>query len=108
MVKSCIDILVILIKRLQKSCGRKPRSPDARGTSIAVMPYFILLGGGGGQQQSGGNGQQPKHKGPKHPDLPKGQWNGCSMHFRFGKNAYFCAEPASCPWKDFWVPKSNN
>ena len=56
---------------------------------------------GGGQSQS----QGPKHKGTKHPDLPPGDWNGCSMHFRFGKNAYFCAEPATCPWKNIFKPR---
>ena len=55
----------------------------------------------GGAQSSG----QPRHKGTKHPDLPAGEWRGCQMHFRWGKSAFFCAEPLTCPWKDFVIPK---
>ena len=61
-------------------------------------------GGRGGQQQSSG-ASAPKHKGTKHPDLPEGDWQGCSMHFRHGKNAYFCSEPTTCPWKNVFIPK---
>ena len=68
-------------------------------------------GGRGGQnsggQQSGGasGGQAPKHKGTKHPDLPAGDWQGCSMHFRWGRSAFFCSEPGSCPWKNVFKEK---
>ena len=61
--------------------------------------------------QSRGNGQQgqsqahPRHKGQRHPDGPPIQ--SCFRHWVFGKSAHFCEEPGSCPWKDFWVPKSN-
>ena len=47
----------------------------------------------------------PRHKGPKHPDLPPGEWKGCGLHFKFGRGAHFCAEPASCPWKDVFTPR---
>ena len=59
-------------------------------------------GGQGGQAPSGGGGG---HKGTKHPDLPEGEWKGCFMHFRHGRGAYFCAEPATCPWKNIFTPK---
>ena len=55
----------------------------------------------GGQSQD----QQPKHKGAKHPDLPPGPWLGCSMHHRWGRSAFFCSEPATCPWKAIFTPK---
>ena len=61
-------------------------------------------GGRGGQQQSSG-ASAPKYKGTKHPDLPEGDRQGCSMHFRHGKNAYFCSEPTTCPWKNVFIPK---
>ena len=64
-------------------------------------------GGRGGQQpQTSSNPSgNPRHKGPKHPDLPAGEWTGCGVHFKYGKNAHFCAEPASCPWKNIFKPR---
>ena len=69
-------------------------------------------GRGGAQAQTSQNGQnqaqtssQPRHKGPKHPDLPPGEWKGCQMHYKWGKSAFFCAEPSSCPWKNVYTPK---
>ena len=71
--------------------------------------------GRGGRSNRGGAGaggatgtqtaSQPRHKGTKHPDLPNGEWRGCQMHFRWGKSAFFCSEPSSCPWKDIYIPK---
>ena len=54
-------------------------------------------------QSSGNNGS--RHKGPRHPDIPPGEWSGCGVHYRNGKNAYFCAEPATCPWKNIFKPR---
>ena len=64
-------------------------------------------GRGGGQQASSESSSQsgPKHKGTKHPDLPPGDWNGCGVHFKYGKNAHFCSEPMTCPWKNVYAPK---
>ena len=67
-------------------------------------------GRGGGQNQSGGNqgqsgGADKPHKGTKHPDLPDGEWKGCGMHFRWGRGAFFCSAPATCPWKDVYTTK---
>ena len=68
-------------------------------------------GRGRGCGRGGQNGQQPqtsggpKHKGTKHPDLPAGDWTGCSMHFRWGRGAHFCSEPGSCPWRNVFTPK---
>ena len=71
-------------------------------------------GGGRGGQNSNGNASGSssnapssgtRHRGTKHPDLPAGDWNGCSMHFRFGRSAYFCAEPATCPWKNVYTQR---
>ena len=64
-------------------------------------------GGGQGGQNNGGqtNQSQPRHRGPKHPDLPAGEWKGCSLHYRWGRQAHFCAEPATCPWNNIFTPK---
>ena len=66
-------------------------------------------GGQGSQPQaSAGATPQPRHKGAKHPDLPPGEWRGCSMHFRWGRGAHFCSEPGTCPWKNVFAPKPKN
>ena len=46
-----------------------------------------------------------RHRGPKHPDLPAGEWQGCALHYRWGRQAHFCSEPATCPWKNIFTPK---
>ena len=63
--------------------------------------------GGSAPAAAAASGGQ-RHKGTKHPDLPAGEWTGCSMHFRFGRSAHFCNEPATCPWKNVFTPKTNN
>ena len=57
--------------------------------------------------QSGGAAAtaNPRHKGAKHPDLPAGEWSGCSMHYKHGKGAFFCSEPATCPWKNIFASR---
>ena len=64
-------------------------------------------GGRGAQNGGNANGQsgQQRGKGSKHPDLPPGEWTGCSNHFKFGRSAYFCAEPATCPWKNVFITR---
>ena len=59
----------------------------------------------GGQGNRGGAGH-PRHKTTRHADLPP--FEACFRHWTFGKSAHFCMEPASCPWKDHYVPKANN
>ena len=54
-----------------------------------------------GAPASGGQ----RHRGTKHPDLPAGEWYGCKMHYKHGKNAFFCSEPATCPWKNVFKAK---
>ena len=48
---------------------------------------------------------QARYKGPKHPDLPQGEWTGCQLHYKWGRSAHFCAEPLTCPWKNIFTPK---
>ena len=64
--------------------------------------------GGRGNRGGGAQGSLPQeiqvkvntHPGTKHPDLPAGDWLGCGMHFKWGKFAFFCSEPSTCPWKN--------
>ena len=60
---------------------------------------------GSGSAASSGQPASSGHKGTKHPDLPAGEWTGCFMHFKHGRGAYFCAEPATCPWKNIFTPR---
>ena len=60
-------------------------------------------GSGGTQASSGSAGTS--RQGPKHPDLPPGEWSGCNMHRKFGRGAYFCAEPGTCPWRNVFATK---
>ena len=57
----------------------------------------------------GGQGKKgeihPRHQTARHADQPPQQ--SCGRHWKFGKSAHFCEEPGTCPWKDIWVPKSN-
>ena len=57
--------------------------------------------GQGGQSTSG----HPRHNTPRHEDQPPIQ--ACWRHWTYGKSAHFCQEPGTCPWKDTWLPKSN-
>ena len=64
---------------------------------------------GGNRGASNSNATPPasgsRFSGPKHPDLPAGEWKGCRMHHRWGKSAHFCSEPFTCPWKDIFTAK---
>ena len=63
-------------------------------------------GGNRGGGQSNQNQNQNRQSGTRHPDLPSGDVSSyCSMHFRWGKNAFFCADPGNCPWKNVFAPK---
>ena len=41
-----------------------------------------------------------------HPDGPPS--NACSQHRQYGKQAYFCREPLSCPWVSYVTGKAQN
>ena len=73
-------------------------------------------GGGGSQQASkpngqGGQGGQSSSKDARQrwpnakrsADQPPIQ--SCRKHWVFGKNAHWCEEPGSCPWRNFFTPK---
>ena len=62
--------------------------------------------GGRGSVQGGRGGGGGGHRWAnlkKHADNPPS--SVCKKHYVFGKSAHWCEEPASCPWKDFWIPK---
>ena len=69
-------------------------------------------GGRGGGQSSGGQSQNSGQSGnknnrwsnlKKHADNPPS--SVCKKHYVHGKSAHWCEEPATCPWKDFFIPK---
>ena len=66
--------------------------------------------GGGGNQNNGNQnsskpnqGNQGKGRGPRHPDLPPRE--ACSVHWKFGKAAWLCADRHNCPWRDYENPR---
>ena len=81
--------------------GGRGRGRGNRGGGQNSRPQPAAEGASSNSSSSSG----PKHKGTKHPDLPAGEWQGCSMHFRWGRGAFFCSEPASCPWKNVYATK---
>ena len=62
--------------------------------------------GQGNQGRGGSAGTHPRHGTTRHADLPP--FETCKRHWTFGKSAFFCLEPGTCPWKDFYTPRSNN
>ena len=60
----------------------------------------------GGDSGKGNTQTHPRHKTPRHQDNPPVQ--ACLKHWTWGKSAHWCQEPGTCPWKDYFIPKSNN
>ena len=62
-------------------------------------------GPGRGQRGSWGANSRTTSNRPqdRHPDGPPE--NACRHHWRWGRSAYHCAQPESCPWKDQCAPK---
>ena len=81
--------------------SRKPRRGNRGGGR----------GGGGGNQNQTGNQQnnkpqgqgQGKGRGPRHPDGPPD--GACSVHWKFGKSAWLCADRHNCPWRNYESPR---
>ena len=61
--------------------------------------------GGGQSSQSGPPKPAGAVKGPKHPDNPPS--GVCQTHHSFGKTAWWCQNPNSCPWKNYTAPRPN-
>ena len=100
-----------------------PDSPEAASAQIASLAAQVAAlqkkfskgngRGGKGQGGGGGGGQKPqysaanpRHKSPRHPDLPP--FGACKRHWQFGKSSFVCLEPQSCPWRKFTAPKPQN
>ena len=56
-----------------------------------------------GSQRQGGT--QQKGRGDPHPDGPPE--SACQIHWQWGKSAYYCKKPHSCPWQSFTTPPPN-
>ena len=79
-----------------KSGGRGQRGGRGRGGRGGNR--------GGGQGQSQGQKSNRWSNLTKHADNPPS--SVCRKHYVFGKSAHWCEEPATCPWKDFFLPKN--
>ena len=76
--------------------GRGNRSRGNRGQGRGGR-------GAGSSAGAGSSGGRWSHL-QRHPDGPPS--SVCKKHYIFGKSAHWCEEPASCPWKDYFVPKN--
>ena len=54
------------------------------------------------QQKGAGSGPKPRGRGDPHPDGPPE--TSCSLHWRWGRGAYYCKDEENCPWKDQCKP----
>ena len=83
-------------------------SPRGRGRG----GYRGNRGGNRGSRggSSGGGGGQPSTNRwshlTRHSDNPP--LSSCRKHYVWGKSAHWCEEPGTCPWKQFFTPKSTN
>ena len=61
-------------------------------------------GSGRGGGQGGGQSQNSQgQRGPRHPDGPPP--GSCSVHWKFGKAAWLCADRHNCPWRNYESPR---
>ena len=64
-------------------------------------------GRGRGRNNRGGRGYgQSRGAARVHPDGPP--QNACAQHRQYGKQAYYCREPLSCPWVSYVTGKAQN
>ena len=64
-------------------------------------------GRGRGRSYRGGRGYgQSRGAARVHPDGPP--QNACTQHKQYGKQAYYCREPLSCPWVSYVTGKAQN
>ena len=87
-------------KRGQGQSGGRGRGGRGNGRGGRGAGRGSGQGGQGGQSGKGHRWSNLK----KHADNPPN--SVCKKHYVFGKSAHWCEEPASCPWKDFWIPKT--
>ena len=58
---------------------------------------------GASQARQNGATQSTPNWGPRHPDNPPD--GCCRAHWKWGTNAYYCSDIATCPWKNRIVPR---
>ena len=97
------------------SSGATPKSTDAGASDRSVQEVAAVKkrqGGGG----AAGSGKKPPRKkrdpndpttwGKPHADGPPAQT--CMYHYVYGRKAYFCSRPESCPWKHLSNPPKHD
>ena len=57
---------------------------------------------GAGRGQPGST-RPPADRGDPHPDGPP--TTACNLHWRYGRGAFKCRKPDSCPWRNYRAPK---
>ena len=57
-------------------------------------------------RQGNSNAGGKSDRGNPHPDGPPP--NSCNLHYKYGRNAYKCRKPDTCPWAHICAPKPTN
>ena len=93
-----------IVAAVQRAGGGRGRGSGGRGRGGRGSQRSRGTGrsGGSGSGQSRGGHRWANLQ--RHSDMPP--LSTCKKHYVYGKSAHWCEEPASCPWKDFFVPKS--
>ena len=128
---SSLSTTEVLNQAFNTPSPNTPQTTEAQIASLAaqvaaMQKSFNSRGGwrggrGGGRGGRGGNGgnrgggnqngtqtpkysaANPRHKTPRHPDLPP--FGVCKRHWQFGKSSFTCLEPYTCEWKNFIQPR---
>ena len=76
---------------------------DVAATSASGRGRGRNRGSGRGAANNPQNSSGGRGRGPRHPDGPPS--GSCSLHWKFGKAAWVCADKHNCPWREFENPR---
>ena len=88
---------------------------EAEPAEVAALKQKGAARGRGVPWRRGGRGQIPATRGrgglrpppqrrpTAHPDGPPE--NACTIHWNYGKSAFFCLDSTNCPWRSFITPR---
>ena len=86
---------------------KEAETPPTEVAAINRGRGYQGRGRGATRQYRGTRGyRQTRGAARVHPD--GAPTNACSQHKQYGKQAFFCREPLSCPWVSYVTGKSQN
>ena len=81
---SAVNQLAVQLAAFNKHFGKKPQAQQQRPPPP--------------RRGQGQDTRQQTRRGPPHPDGPSATC--CNNHWKYGRNAFTCADKARCPWKN--------